>query len=292
MEERGRARALLGAGAALGIALAAVGLVRGGALPGAALESGEVARVNGVPIRSDELERLLGALDADKRSPVAEADRARVLARLVDEELLVQRAVEIGLVDSEPGVRKALVQALVDSVVAEAESEEPDPAELRRFYEENRDYFGAGERIRVERLVFRAGPRPADPAERARQARQALAEGQPLEAVAAALADEPLVPVPTSPLPAAKLREYLGEDLAQRALAAPQGVWSEPLESAEGVQLLRVAERQRAESAPFDAVAPQVAAEWRRRRGDRALREYLDFLRAQAEITWAAGAPR
>lgn len=292
MEERGRARALLGAGAALGIALAAVGLVRGGALPGAALESGEVARVNGVPIRSDELERLLGALDADKRSPVAEADRARVLGRLVDEELLVQRAVEIGLVDSEPGVRKALVQALVDSVVAEAESEEPDPAELRRFYEENREYFGAGERIRVERLVFRAGPRPADPAGRARQARQALAEGQPLEAVAAALADEPLVPVPTSPLPAAKLREYLGEDLAQRALAAPQGVWSEPLESAEGVQLLRVAERQRAESAPFDAVAPQVAAEWRRRQGDRALREYLDFLRAQAEITWAAGAPR
>ncbi len=110
--------------------------------------------------------------------------------------------------------------------------------------------------------------------------------------MAAALADEPLVPVPTSPLPAAKLREYLGEDLAQRALAAPQGVWSEPLESAEGVQLLRVAERQRAESAPIDAVAPQVAAEWRRRQGDRALREYLDFLRAQAEITWAAGAPR
>src|SRR5512134_1414340 len=262
MEERGRARALLVAGAALGIALAALGLVRGGTLPGSALESGEVARVNGVAIRSDELERLLGALEADKRSPIGEADRARVLARLVDEELLVQRAVEIGLLDSEPGVRKALVQALVDSVVAEAESEEPDPADLRRFYEESRDYFGAGERIRVERLVFRAGSRPGDPVERARQARQALADGQPLEAVAAALADEPLVPLPASALPAAKLREYLGDDLAQQTLAAPDGVWSEPRESAEGVQLLRVAERQRAESAPFEAVAQQVAAEW------------------------------
>jgi parvulin-like peptidyl-prolyl isomerase len=292
MEERGRARGLLGVGAALGIALAAVGLVRGGTLPDAALASGEVARVNGVPIRSDELERLLGALDADKRNPVAEGDRARVLARLVDEELLVQRALEIGLADSEPGVRKALVQALVDSVVAEAESEEPDASELRRFYEENREYFGAGERIRVERLVFRASSRPGDPAERARQARQALVEGRPLEAVAAELADEPLVPVPASALPAAKLREYLGDDLARQALAAPEGAWSEPRESAEGVQLLRVAERQRAESAPFDAVAHQVAAEWRRRQGDRALREYLDFLRAQAEIRWAAGAPR
>jgi len=292
MEERGRARGLLGAGAALGIALAAVGLVRGGTLPGDALESGEVARVNGVPIPGDELERMLGALEADKRNPVAEADRARVLARLVDEELLVQRAVEIGLVDSEPGVRKALVQALVDSVVAEAESEEPDPTALRRFYEENRDYFGAGERIRVERLVFRAGSKRGEPAGRAREARRALAEGRPLEAVAAELADEPLVPVPASALPASKLREYLGDDLARQALAASEGVWSEPLASAEGVQILRVAERQRAESAPFDAVAAQVAAEWRRRQGDRALREYLDFLRAQAEITWAAGAPR
>jgi peptidyl-prolyl cis-trans isomerase C len=290
MEERGRARGLLAAGAAAGIALAAVGLVQGGERAAGALGTGEVARVNGVPIRGDELERVLGGLAADKRAPLSEADRERVLARLVEEELLVQRAVEIGLVDSEPAVRKALVQALVDSVVAEAESDEPEPGVLRRFYEENRGYFGAGERLRVERLVFRAVPGAAPPAERAREARRELEAGEPLAAVAARLADEPLLPLPDALLPAAKLREYLGPERVEALRAAAEGAWSEPRETREGVELVRVAERRPAEAESFEAVADGVAAEWRRREGDRALREYLDFLRAQADIELAPAA--
>src|SRR5512134_2842951 len=115
----GRARWLLAAGTAAGIVLAALGLVRGATLPGSGLAPGEVARVNDVPIRAEDLERLVAALEADKRSPLEDADRARILERLVEEELLVQRAVEIGLVQSEPGVGKALVQALIDAIVAE-----------------------------------------------------------------------------------------------------------------------------------------------------------------------------
>lgn len=290
MEERGRARWLLVAGCTAGIALAALGLVRGASLPAEALASGEAARVNGVPIRSAVLERAVGALAADKREPLAAADRARALDRLVEEELLVQRALEIGLAQSEPSVRGALVQAMVDSVVAEVESREPDPAQLRRFYEENRSYFGAGERLRVERLVFRPGTRSADPGARAREAQRALSAGEPLEAVAERLADEPLLPLPGGLLPAPKLREYLGPDLVDVLLAAPDARWLDPLEGAEGVQLLRVLERRAAGDAAFEEVAPQVEAEWRRRESDRALRSYLDRLRADAEIVLAPGA--
>jgi hypothetical protein len=293
MDDGRRARALLLAGAAVGIGLAAVGLVRGGELPAGLVASGEIARVNGAPILRAELERVVDALAADKRGPLEEADRARALERLIEEELLVQRGVEIGLLDSEPGVRKALVQALVYSVVAEAESEEPDPAALRAFYDEHREYFGAGERLRIERLVFRTeGGRPGAPAQRAREAREALAGGEDPEAVRRRLADEPILPVPPTLLPLAKLREYLGNGALERLAAAPEGAWSEPLEDAEGIQLLRIAERRGPEAHPYGAVADQVAAEWRRREGDRALREYLAFLRAQAEVTLAPDAPR
>lgn len=290
MEARGRARWLLVAGCVAGVALAALGLVRGGSVPAGALASGEAARVNGVPIRSAALERVLGALAADKREPLGAADRAHALARLVEEELLVQRALEIGLAQSEPAVRGALVQAMIDSVVADAESREPEPAELRRFYEEHRSYFGAGERMRVERLVFRASARGGrDPGARAREARRALLAGEPADAVAERLADEPLLPLPGGLLPAAKLREYLGPDLVETLLGAPAERWLEPVEAAEGVQLLRVAERRAAADAAFEEVEAQVAAEWRRRESDRALRAYLDRLRADAEIVLAPG---
>jgi hypothetical protein len=287
-----RARVLLAAGAALGIALSAFGLVRGAAFPGAGLAEDEIARVNGAAIRRDELERLVGALAADQRSPVRAADRARVLDRLIEEELLVQRAVEIGLVDSDPAARKALVQALIESVVAEAESEEPGPEALRGFYDAHREYFGAGQRLRIERLVFReregggAGPR-----ERAAAARAALAGGD--EAAAReGLADPPILAVPNALLPPAKLREYLGPEAVEAARALPVGVWSEPLAGADGVQLLRVAERREAEAPPFERVADQVAVEWRRDRADHALRDYLELLRAEADLVLAPDAPR
>lgn len=279
-----RARWLLAAGAAAGIALAASGLVRGAAIPGGSLGAGEVARVNGASIRAEELERLVAALEADKRSPLTDADRRRVLDRLIEEELLVQRALEIGLVDSEPGVRKVLVQALVDSIVAEAESEEPEPEALRGFYEEHRDYFTGGERFRVERLVFRARAGGAPPGERAREARRALEAQEPADAVRERLADAPVVTLPDTLLPAAKLREYLGPEAVATLLAAPAGSWTEAGEGAAGVQLLRLAERRGGEAFSYEALAPQVAAEWRRQQGDRALRESLDFLRAAADV--------
>jgi hypothetical protein len=285
-----RARWLLLGGAAAGIGLAAAGLVRGAGSP--SLAAGEVARVNGTPIRAEQLERLVGAVAADKRGPVTEADRARVLARLVEEELLVQRGVEIGLVASEPAVRKALVAAVIDSIVAEAESDEPGEAELRRFYEERRSYFGAGERLRVERLVFRAGARPAPPRARAEEARSALAAGEPVAAVRERLADPPALPLPDAPLPPHTLRGYLGPGAVDAATAEPPGAWSAPVETAEGVELVRVAERRAAEAPPFEEVAEQVAAEWRREQGDRSLREYLDWLRGEAELVLAPEAPR
>jgi PPIC-type PPIASE domain len=286
-----RARWLLLGGAAAGIALAAIGLVRGARLPGAGLAPDAIASVNGVAIRTEAFERLLAALASDKRSPVTAADRARVLERLVQEELLVQRGATIGLVESDPGVRKTLVQAVIDSVVAEAESQEPDPETLRGFYEAHRDYFGAGPRLRVERLTFHPGER-GDPGRRAAEARASLAAGEGPESVRARLADDPVLPVPDVLLPAAKLREYLGADAVAALLAASDGAWSEPLETSEGVELVRVAARRGAAPPPLEAVKEQVAAEWRREQGDQALRDYLATLWAEGDVVLAPDAPR
>ena len=288
-----RARRLLGLGAVLGIGLAGAGLVRGAGGPGGALAAGDVARVNGAPVRAETLERILAGLGAEKRTPLSDADRARVLDRLIEEELLVQRAQETGLVQSEPGIRKALVGALVDSVVADAESAEPEGDELRRFFEEHRGYFGAGARLRIERLEFRArAGGGAGPRERALEALSALAAGEPAAAVGARLADEPALPLPDQLLPPASLREYVGPELLDALLAVGDGRWTGPFESEGGAALARVVERRAAEAPAFEVVLPQVAAEWRRRAADRALREYLDSLRAEADVRLAPDAPQ
>ena len=78
-----RARWLLGLGAAAGLALAASSLLSAPGAGGPPLPEGSVARVNGTLIRSEDLQRLLAALASDRRTPLTDEDRRRVLDRLI-----------------------------------------------------------------------------------------------------------------------------------------------------------------------------------------------------------------
>jgi len=88
-------------------------------------------------------------------------------------------------------------------------------------------------------------------------------------------------------LPALKLREYIGPTALTYAMALSVGEVSEPVQSGVGVHLLALVERRPAVVPELESIAAQVENEWRRRAGDRALREYLDTLRTQADV-WTA----
>ena len=282
----------LALGAAAGLAAAAAGLLRP-AHPGPALPDGAVATVNGTPVRAAEYERAVGALAADRRTPLGDVERRFVLDRLVDEELLVQRALELGLVRSDARVRSDLVAALVDSVTADASQREPDAAELRAFYDANRDWFAQPGRLRVRQLAVAGAPSRDDAAAlvRAQDAARRLRAGEPFADVARALGDPIVAPVPDDLLPPAKLTQYLGASAAAAASALAPGAVSEPLRAAGGWSVLVLAEREPESTPPFEAVAEQVRAELRRRSGDLELRRYIEELRRRAEIRVAGTLP-
>lgn len=100
-----------------------------------------IALVNGKPIREDEYESALTLLAGDKRGALTDGDRAHVLTRLIEEELLVQQGIASGMVDTDRAVRRAMTQALLDSIVAESASELPTEEELQSFYERHRSLF-------------------------------------------------------------------------------------------------------------------------------------------------------
>jgi parvulin-like peptidyl-prolyl isomerase len=286
-----RPRRLLILGAGLGLAAAAAGMVAGVGGPKSAPGPAEIALVNGVAIPRDQLQRTLDALARDKRNPLTPDDERHVLDRLVEEELLVQRGVEVGLVESDSRIRKAIVAAMIQAIVADAESSQAGPAELERFFEENRGYFSSPPRVHVERLVFRAREGRPPPEERARAARAALAD-EPVAVVRDRLAEVPVLPLPAALLPPHKLREYVGPAVLDATRDLAIGVWSEPIGTPQGWQLVRVVERSEPQAPVYADVAEQVEAEYRRRQGDRALREYLEWLRGEADVALAPDAPR
>ncbi len=112
------------------------------------LPADAIALVSGRPIRKEEYGRALTLFAGDKRSPLTQEDRAHVLKRLIEEELLVQEGIRMGLVDSDPSVRQTLTRAMLDSAMAESLSTQPSEDTLKTFYQKNRALFepdqGAG----------------------------------------------------------------------------------------------------------------------------------------------------
>ena len=284
---------LLGLGTVLGIVLAASGAFSP-ATELAGASGGVIAQVNQRPVRTDTYERARALVATDKRNPMSDADRAHVLRRLIEEELLIQRGETIGLVDLDPTVRKSIVAAMIQSIVAESESEKPDLEGLRSYYDENLGYFTPPGTLHVRQMVFR--PREGETSEavleRAREALRARRGGMPFRQAWEQWADEEFLPIPDTALPANKLRQYVGPTLVEKIRGMEPGQNTEPAKSGAGFRWVELVNAQPGAPLDFDEAREQVEVAYRRDAADRALREYLDWLWSEAQIQLAPTAPQ
>lgn len=138
-----RALRILALGALLGISTGIASARLGEGAHPVALPPGAIALVNGTAVPKAEYSRALEMVAGDRREPPSPADKARVLRRLVDEELLAQYAVSSGLISSDRGVRDAILGSMVESAVADRASRAPREDELRSLYDETIGREGA-----------------------------------------------------------------------------------------------------------------------------------------------------
>jgi hypothetical protein len=64
-------------------------------------------------------------LASEKRDPLTDQDRVLVLERLIEEELLVQHGLSVGLVRREQRLRGNVIQSLITSITVEYEAASP-----------------------------------------------------------------------------------------------------------------------------------------------------------------------
>ena len=244
---------LLAIGAAAGLAAALWGALG----PPARDRVGNdvIATVNGVAIDRADYERALGSLVADKRSPLTPADSARVLANLVDEQLLVERGLDLGLGEQDIAVRKALIDAMIQFAVAGAAAREPDDGELRRYYAERPQLVQSDAELRVRVVSF-----PSRDAARVEAMRQALLGGATFDAASRDAGAEP-VAVPDTLLPPGKLADYAGPAVRDAALAMTPGDVAGPLDVGGVPSFVLLVDRTAPTAAPFEQVRDAVAEE-------------------------------
>lgn len=278
---------LLLAGAAIGLALATFGLLerRGDS---SSLPADAAAVVGERTIRRVDYQRVLAGVEGDLRNPVDEAMRRRVLDRMIDEELLVQHALELGLAVIDRRVRGELTSGLIDSIVSEVDAEEPDERAVANHYDENIDFFTRPGRLRARTIFFSTRGEDADPRgtarARAEQALTRLRSGEAANAVERDVGDAQISPVPDTLLPASKVRDYVGPTILESLMRLETGAWSEPIANGSGLYLASPLDRDAPIVPPLDEVESLVRQDLKRRRGDDALRNYLTTLRAQTPV--------
>ncbi|MEO0996229.1 MAG: hypothetical protein AAFX58_01805 [Pseudomonadota bacterium] len=265
-------RWLLG-GAVLGLALALGGLIDRPGGPG--LPPGAAARVNETLIGNEAYRDALERFGMDSREALSDGDRRWVLDRLIDEELLLQQGLTTGLVARDRALRDGVVKAVIDRVVAEARASPLSEAELERWYRDNLGLFRSEPAFRI--AAWRGTPGAA-----ATAATPAALDADP--ALAA-------LTLPSGPLRAAKLRDYLGATAAAAIAAADSGqVLTLTGYNDEPLTVL-VVERIPGALARFDSERERIEAAWRRDRADAGLRDYLATLRRHATIEIAGHPP-
>lgn len=270
----------LAAGALLGIAIAATGLLRApDRAPG--LPDDVVATVNGEPIRRSEYESALAALASERRSGTLDPSlQKHVLDRLIEEELLVQAALELGLAHRDRRVRADLSSAAIGFLLDAPEAREPSEADLRAYFEEHKSELSTGGRMAVQIAYLARRPSEADPALLARS-RALRADWQSGQAFSS---DPPPVPLPRGELPARTLEQYLGPTAARAAGATLADEVSDPVLGPSGALVLRVESRSEGTTPAFESVREEVAQIYKRRAADERLRRFLEDRRARARI--------
>ena len=208
-----------------------------------------VAWVNERPISRDSYENALKAVATDRKTGVLrDDDRERVLQRLIDQELLIDRAVELGLHERDPQIRNQLATAMIDFLVRRAEDDAraADESELRAFYERQRFRFARSAQYRV------------------------AVEGA-------------AVPLPDGFLLAKEIEQRLGPSAAQRVTELEVG---QSAELGEGAQRVRVVLLERRDGAvvPFDEAREAVEAAYLRDRSEAVVREFLELARQRTDI--------
>ena len=207
--------------------------------------------------------------------PFQDRDK-QLLQRLIDDELILQRAEELGILQADPGIRKLLARSAIDTVVRESQAlliKEPD---LIAFYNDHQAVFQQPQRITLQAAQF-------DDLGMANISRNAVLLGDSLKKTVS-LGGGKILPIPVSPLPKHMLIRYLGISLTDLALGLSATQISQPIVQGDNIYLLQVIENQPATLMPFEQVRETVMTELVSRQRRDSLTTTLEELKQTASI--------
>lgn len=280
-------------GAGVGLTLALAGSATFTHVAPRGVPAGSVALVNGQSISKADYDAAWKAVGDSEHRPVTDADRKAVLERLIDDELMLQQGVALGMVRSDAPTKNALLNAVYASARASADALVPTDAELEKFYVSVRSALvGPGDvRVRELAVSIRDAPDRAPARARAEQAVERLRRGESFDAVNQALGSPSNDASPSAPLSPDEINRRFGPVLLERLLEMKPGQVTEPVGDGNAFRVVVVVDRGPPRALPLSEIRDHVADLYRRKAGDDAFAARMAELRRAADVRKVATSP-
>ena len=242
------------------------------------------AKIEDTSIPMEKYLTQLEGLAKDKRSPITQIDKEYVLERMIEEELLIKRALDLGMLDNNPMARGTIVQQMIKTIISENARLEVTEEDLKVFFENNKGFFTKSSRLRLQQIYFSDQQFQENSLEEANKAYRRLLKGDEFIDVAK-MGSKSALKIPNSLMTLSKIREYIGPSLMNTARGLEPGMFTKPVEVSGGHKIIYLFEKEMASEPKFSQVRSSVSAEYLKRKDDQSLREYLENLKNWYDIS-------
>jgi hypothetical protein len=246
--------------------------------------TGDRFRSNQIRLTEDDLRQMVVVWAAKWQRPPTPEETYNLIEEKIREEILYREALALGLDQGDAIVRRRLGQKM--EFLAEDTSAIRDPAlaELKAWFEQNRERFALPGRMSFHHLYFspdRRGPRARDAAVKALE----KIAGNPADSPAAANAGDRFMyqDYYGDRLPE-QVADVFGAKFAQALAQAKPVAWQGPLESGLGWHLVFVDSITPGRVPAFEEIESEVKAGWIDEQRADAKRKMFDAMRARYEI--------
>ena len=239
-----------------------------------------IAKIDDRAISRGKYDNYLESIAQSRKSGLLASDAQNILERMIDEELLIQRAMDLGMLENDAEIRSTIIQKMISSIIADTKNLRFSQQDLQTFFSNNLDFFAPSPKLHLIKLSF-----PEASQGQTLEAREMLLAGN--LSAAQSLAQMDVIQLPNTLLPTMKIREYIGPLLTQEALKLDDGEVSKIIASENQLHLLVVIKKLRESAGSFDEMYEEIESEFIRQKGEEMLDDYLADLRNWYDVVKA-----
>lgn len=235
-----------------------------------------VARVGEKEISMQRFEEIIKVLDDQSNSELTLEKKNMIRERLIDEELLIQRAIELDLIRNDSLIKGNIIQTMFQHIINSNEVIEPSEKQLRDYFRKEKDYFSSGKRFKLKNYSFRN-------LNEAETGSKYLKKDN-FDAFLNLTNKENIFDVPEVFLTPQKIRDYLGPKALQELENLNKGDYSEVIQLNDIPSIIFCIDILYSKTPLFEEIYDQIKDKFIREREDILVKEYIENLRNFYEI--------